>query len=139
MIRHNSPQCPFGRQFDAIHPVCKSCGIDCALKLASKPLKLAAETSLFIKTDVTIILPFKLPTWNQLLAMQHFQRAKVTKWIKERVLECTVSGKDWPTPMGSARKLLLMDSSLQEYSQMITPNASEKFRSRKKLAKLKKQ
>ena len=88
---------------------------------------------------ITIILPFKLPTWNQLFAMQHWQRAKVTKWIKEHVLQCIANGKDWPIQTGLARKLLLTDLSLVEYYQMITPNASEKFRSRKKSAKLRKQ
>ena len=59
--------------------------------------------------NLRIILPFKLPTWNQLLAMDHWQRAKVRTWIKEQVSECIVNGAEWRTPTGSARKLLLTD------------------------------
>ena len=88
--------------------------------------------------NIRLILPFKLPTWNQLLAMNPWERNKVAKWIKGQVSACIVSGAEWQTPTGLARKLLLTDLSLAEYSQMIQPNSSRKLRLRKKLAKLRK-
>jgi hypothetical protein len=90
------------------------------------------------KESIRLVLPFKLPTWNKLLAMDHWQRAKVRNWIKERVLECIQSGVEWQTPTGLVRKLSLTDLCLAEYLSMMEPNSSKKLRLHKKLAKQKK-
>ena len=74
-----------------------------------------------------LVLPFKLPTWNQLLAMNHWQRAKVTKWIKEQVFVCTRLEKEWLTRTESVQRLSLTELSLAEYSQMIQPSSSKKY------------
>lgn len=88
--------------------------------------------------NLRLILPFKMPTWNQLLAMNHFQRAKVRKWIHAQVSTCIQSGDALQTPMGLVLRLQLMPSCLEEYSRMITPNTSRKSHTAKKLARKKK-
>jgi hypothetical protein len=80
----------------------------------------------------TIVLPFKLPTWNQLLAMNHWQRKKVRNWIHDAVLRCIHEGKDSQTQTEQVLKLSLTGSELQEYLSMIQPNSSKKYLSRKK-------
>lgn len=118
--------------YDPAHPTCRSCQIGC------NPSAVVDSVPLKKKGNLTLILPFKLPTWNQLLAMDHWQRKKVRDWIKRQVSECIASGVDWQTPTGSARRLLLTDLCLREYSEMITPNALKKYRTLKSKAKLKK-
>ena len=85
--------------------------------------------------NIRLILPFKLPTWNQLLAMNPWERNKVAKWIKGQVSACIVSGAEWQTPTGSAVRLRLTDLCLQEYYQMIVPDTSKRFRLHKKKVK----
>jgi hypothetical protein len=88
---------------------------------------------------IQIILPFKLPTWNQLLAMNHWQRAKVTKWIRENVAYIyTRSESVSPTPMELVLRLRLTEFALQEYLAMIQPRSLTKSRHRKRLAKMRK-
>lgn len=86
-----------------------------------------------------IIIPFKLPTWNQLLAMNKFERAKVTKWIKEYVSTSIANEKDLQTRMDAVLRLSLTPLQKLEYGQMIVPNTSKKYRIRKKSLRLKKQ
>lgn len=100
-------------------------------KETALPKKLQGET-------LRLVLPFKLPTWNQLLAMNHWQRAKVREWIKKQVSTCIQSGDVSQTPTGYQLKLSLTPLSLAEYSEMITPNASKKYRTAKRLAGKKK-
>lgn len=87
--------------------------------------------------NFTIILPFKLPTWNQLLAMNRFQRAKVTKWIKEFVSTSIAKETDLPIQTGAVVRLFWTEWSKQEYLQMIVPNSSKKYRLRKRNQKMK--
>lgn len=87
---------------------------------------------------VQIVLPFKLPTWNQLLAMNHWERKRVRDWIKEKVFMCIQSGNVLRTPMGLVVKRSLMDCEKQAYLSMIQPNSLKKYLSRKKYLKTKK-
>jgi hypothetical protein len=87
---------------------------------------------------VQVILPFKLPTWNQLLAMNRWERKKVRDWIHEKVFMCIQSGSVLRTPMGLAVRLSLTDLEKQVYLSMITPNSSKKYLSRKKFLKMRK-
>lgn len=119
--------CPVGRTFKASHPTCQTCKIGECVEAAQPKKK---------SQNLTLYLPFKLPTWNQLLAMDHWQRKKVRDWIKKQVYECIVNGAAWQTPTGLARRLQLTDSCLLEYYEMITPNALKKSRTAKKLARL---
>jgi len=86
---------------------------------------------------IEIILPFKLPTWNALLAMNRWERAKVNKWIKESVVYIVTHGeRDSLTPMELLIRPPSMGLSLLEYSSMTTPRSLIKSRLRKRLAKL---
>ena len=84
------------------------------------------------KKVVRLILPFRLPTWNQLLAMNHWQRKKVRDWIKTAVYMCITKQKDLRTVTDARLKPVLTDLSLQEYYGMIVPNSSKKLASRKR-------
>src|SRR3972149_1917836 len=86
-----------------------------------------------------ITLPFKLPTWNQLLAMDRWQRAKLTKWLVNAGYISTLNVPNWRTQTELVLRGFLTDLEKQEYSQMIVPNSLKKLRTRKSLAKLRKQ
>jgi hypothetical protein len=89
---------------------------------------------------LTIILPFRLPTWNQLLAMNHWQRKKVRDWIHGAVLMCCQGQIERPTPTEEVLRLSLTELSRLEYLQMIQPGASKKYlRSKNLQKKLRKQ
>lgn len=90
-------------------------------------------------THIRFILPFRLPTWNQLLAMHHFQRKKVRDCIKNAVFMCTQSVPVSQTPTELVLRLRWTDLQKQEYYQMIQPNSLKKYHIRKKLQKMKKQ
>lgn len=79
----------------------------------------------------TIILPFKLPTWNQLLAMDHWQRKQVRTWLHNFVCASIPEGADWETLTGEVSRPFLTDLQKQEYGLMIQPNSSKKFALRK--------
>ena len=51
------------------------------------------------KKRVVIVLPFKLPTWNALLSMNRFQRAKERHRIHNAVLAYIASAGGLPTLM----------------------------------------
>ena len=98
-----------------------------------KRVKEIAEAGL-----VQIILPFKLPTWNALLAMNHWERKRMRDWIKEKVFMCIQSGDVSRTPMGLVVRLSLTDCEKQAYLSMIQPNSSKKYRLVKKYLRMKK-
>jgi len=81
-----------------------------------------------------LVLPFKLPTWNQLLAMNQWERMEIRRWLKDAVSTCIRSAPVSQTRTGSVRKLSLTALSLATYSQMIQPKSSRKYRSRKRMA-----
>jgi hypothetical protein len=66
----------------------------------------------------TIHLPFPLPTWNRLLACNHWQRRKIRHFIHDFV-QTILSGGD------------ITDKDLEEYDKSIRPKAKKKG-SRKK-------
>lgn len=78
------------------------------------------------KKTVKIILPFRLPTWNMLLAANPWQRKKIRDWIHAAISTCEVSEKDSLTPMELVLKPRLMASCIAAYCQMITPRTSTK-------------
>ncbi len=88
------------------------------------------------RPNIRLILPFRLPTWNQLLAMNRWERKKVRDWIKNAVYMCIHEGDVWPTQEALVLKLSSTDWSLQEYYQTITPNSLKNLRLRKKLQKM---
>jgi serine protease inhibitor len=86
-----------------------------------------------------LILPFRLPTWNQLLAMNHWQRKKVRDLIKNAVFTSTIGHNDSLIVMDGVLKPALTDSWKLEYYKTITPTSSQKLASRKKSQRQKKQ
>ena len=81
-----------------------------------------------MKLYLKIILPFKLPTWNQLLAMHYRERSKLNNYLKDVVLESIVNANDSQTPIICQPKQSLTELERLEYLKMITSNASRKYR-----------
>ena len=79
-----------------------------------------------------IVLPFPLPTWNRLLAMNRWERKRCRDWIHRAVSICIAEDTDSLTSTTSPRKQLLMLSCAAEYLPMIRPKSSKKSRKRKK-------
>ena len=88
--------------------------------------------------EFTLVLPFRLPTWNQLLAMNHWQRAKVTAFIRGFVSTSIRDAGDWRTRTEFRLKPRLTALQREAYLQMIQPNSSKKYRFRKRLGKMRK-
>lgn len=74
-----------------------------------------------------IELPIPMPTWNRILAMQHFERAKLREYLHHAVLCSLTFGSDWPTTMVFRGKPYSTELFLQEYYQTIRPNKSRKL------------
>jgi|PlaIllAssembly_1097288.scaffolds.fasta_scaffold541572_2 predicted alpha/beta hydrolase family esterase len=85
---------------------------------------------------IRLILPFRLPTWNQLLAMNHWERKKVRDWIKSAVSTCIAKHGPLPMQTDAVVRHSLTDLLKQEYLSMIVPNSSKKSRNRKRLEKM---
>ena len=79
----------------------------------------------------TIVLPFRLPTWNQILAMDLRQRMKVKRWIRNFVSQSIADAGGSQIPMGSTLRLQLTDLQKAEYSKMIRPSSSSRYATRK--------
>lgn len=79
------------------------------------------------------MLPFKLPTWNQLLAMNPWQRKKVRDWIHQYVYTAILQAKDLETVTDVVLKPSWTPLLEAEYLLTIQPNASRKYRLRKML------
>jgi hypothetical protein len=95
---------------------------------------------LMAKKKITrLILPFRLPTWNQLLAMDRWQRKKVRDMIKGAVVSIsTTRPRGSLILMDDPSKPALTDSWLQEYCETIVPKSSMKLLNRRKSLKRKK-
>lgn len=78
------------------------------------------------------ILPFPLPTWNRILAMNPWERKRLRDWIYRAVYICIHYGEGWPTRTVSAERLSLMGCDMRDYYQMIRPAKSKASLSRKK-------
>ena len=78
------------------------------------------------KKTVKIILPFRLPTWNMLLAANPWQRKKVRDWIHAAMCTLEVSESDSLTPMELVLRPRLTASCIESYCRMITPKSSTK-------------
>lgn len=46
---------------------------------------------------MTITIPLPMPTWNRILAMQHFERMKLRDLLHHAVSISITCGSDWPT------------------------------------------
>jgi len=74
------------------------------------------------KRQVVIKLPFKLPTWNRILGMGHWQRKQLRDSIHKLVSIYCQSDTDSVTPMESQQRQLLMDS----YMKLLSPTIAKK-------------
>jgi len=98
----------------------------CSVAEAHKPVKLDGKT---VKKKLVIVLPLPLPTWNRLLAMNHWQRKKTRDLLHRAVSICTRYAIEPRTSGGLVKKLSLTDSlQLQRirtaYFPMIRPGTS---------------
>jgi len=82
--------------------------------------------------QITVILPFKLPTWNQLFAMRLQERMRIKKWIRNVVSMCIQDAGGSQIPMGSVLRPRLTVLDLEVYSLMIQPSMSKVSRFPKK-------
>lgn len=82
--------------------------------------------------SLTLILPFKLITWNRLYNMHWRERHRYAKFIHDAISRCIQSAPTLPTRTGLARKLSLTDFERQEYYRMIVPSSSRKYATRRK-------
>lgn len=78
---------------------------------------------------IRIELPFRLPLWNDLLAMNHWQRKKVRDLIHGYISTLPVTESDAMIQMGSASKPASTDWFIAEYSQTIRATRSKASRS----------
>src|ERR1041385_286257 len=83
------------------------------------------------KPRLTIVLPFKLPTWNALFAMNPWERQRLTNWIKNFVYSSIQGAGGSQTPTGSVLRPRLTALQRAEYLLMIVPNTSKAFLSRR--------
>ena len=81
----------------------------------------------------TLVLPFKLPTWNQLLAMNRWERARVRHWIHQYISFAIQKANVLETATDVVLKPSLMPLLQAEYSRLIQPRASRKYRLRKSI------
>src|SRR3990167_933261 len=88
--------------------------------------------------SIQIILPFRLPTWNQLLAMNRWERQKVVNWIREFVSTSIHDAGGSQIRMGSVVRPRWTAWSKAEYYQMIQPSTSKRYRLARKFPQLKK-
>lgn len=79
------------------------------------------------KKTVKIVLPFRLPTWNMLLAANPWQRKKIRDWIHAAILSCSADENDLSIQTELVLRPRLTESSIKAYCQMITPKSSAKL------------
>lgn len=72
-----------------------------------------------------IELPFPLPTWNRLLAMNHWERKKCRDLIHRMTCISIQSGVGLPTSTEYQRKQPSMELCRLEYLAMIRPSGSK--------------
>ena len=90
------------------------------------------------KLLLQITLPFPLPTWNRILAMNPWERKTLRHTLHQLVSMCIQGASDSVMRTVSAQKRLLMDSYLRGYYKMIRPTTSTPSRILKKKVRLKK-
>lgn len=73
-----------------------------------------------------ITLPIPMPTWNRILAMQHFERMKLRHLIHAFVSHSITRGSDLQTSMAYQGRPRSMQLLTLEYLQVIRPNKSRK-------------
>ena len=78
------------------------------------------------KKSLVIVLPFKLPTWNLLLGVNRWQRAKIRHWLHDAVSSCIPDENASAIQMVSVLRPSLTESSIAEYYRMITAKSSAK-------------
>ena len=78
------------------------------------------------KKRLVIRLPFKLPTWNVLLASDQWKRKKIRDMIHVLISMFIPLEGDSLTPMEYQEKRQLMASYIAEYYRMIAPKKSVK-------------
>lgn len=83
---------------------------------------------------VTLVLNFKLPTWNQLYAMSKWERQRVTNLLKDTISTSIREAGGSEIPTGAQVKVRLTDLQRAAYSEMIRPNTSQAYHFRKKVA-----
>lgn len=76
-------------------------------------------------------LPFPLPTWNRVLAMNHWQRKKLRDLTDGLVSYFVRTATDSLTRTDSAGNMFSIRSSLAAYSKMIRPGTSKASRTGK--------
>lgn len=86
-----------------------------------------------------IELPIPMPTWNRILAMQHFERMKLRDLIHQFVSLSLTHGSDWPTSTEFQGRPQSTDLLKLEYFNAIRPNKSRKLIIAKLKASQKKQ
>jgi hypothetical protein len=92
-----------------------------------------------INQCLEIEIPLPMPTWNRILAMQHFERMKLRDLLHEFVSLSITYGSDWPTSTDYQGKRQSTDLLKLEYLQTIRPNKSRKCVISKLKASLKEQ
>lgn len=80
-----------------------------------------------------------MPTWNRILAMQHFERMKLRHLIHQCVFTSITYGSEWPTWTVYQSKRCSTALLKLELLQTIRPNASRKLELRNLKASLKEQ
>lgn len=90
------------------------------------------------KVLLRIVLPFKLPTWNQILALPLKDRMRLKRLTHGLVFTSTLNEIDSVTPTVSAPSTLSMALSVREYYMTIHPHTSKPSRiPRKKVSRKK--
>jgi hypothetical protein len=80
---------------------------------------------------LVIELPFPMPTWNRVLAMQHFQRAKMRTLLHRLVSIYIPLERASLIPMASVINTQSTSLLIAELLKMIRPSTSSKSRSAK--------
>ena len=76
--------------------------------------------------SVKVVVPAKMPTWNCLLAMNRWQRAKVRHSIHQLVSQSITIDAGCAIPMDLASRRRLMVSSIAAYCETIQPRKSRR-------------
>lgn len=84
---------------------------------------------------IVITLPFPLPTWNTILAMNQWERKELRDWIHLAVSELSVIDTRATTRTELAVRPSWMVLHGSAYFAMIRPSGSKKSRSRRGSAK----
>jgi len=81
---------------------------------------------------VSIVLPFPLPTRNQMNSLAFRDRLKVKAFIRDTVSKCIQDAGASRTPTGLTLKAQSTAFAVAEYLKMIRPNTATRPSTRKK-------